>query len=204
MDDIVSYIFTNSNMDGNGVFIGDKFLTVAHVVVHSNNFDAKGGEYLTSSALCYRYTNSWLKKLLCRLSFFRCGWNYDDFAIFESKSSFSSLTLSTELPSVGDNLDTYSIKEKFSANSKNIFSTLNEEKYAIHIDKAKVLFIRGNFIFCEMNGMLEEGRSGCPLIKDKKVYGILRGGDDKKICWFQSSVSIIKSQQLNCSPRSKC
>lgn len=191
MNTNISYIFTNTNEAGNGVYIGDYLLTAAHVIAHSDNFGG-GKDYLTSSALCINNTNSLLKSILCRLSFFRYGWNYDDFAIFEGNGSHSPLTLSPELPLPDNILNTYSIKELATINRNNIFSSTNKERYVTYVDKAKVLYIRGNYIFCEMDGMLEKGRSGCPLIKDNKVYGILRGGDDKKICWFQSSVSILK------------
>lgn len=190
MNTNVAYIFTNTNDAGNGVFIGDKFLTAAHVIRHSDNFGAGGKDYSKSSAICYRNTNTWCKTLLCRLSLLKYGWNYDDFALFKGNGIESSLVLSPTLPLVGELLETYSIKEQA---PKNIFANTIEERYVTHIDKAKVLYVRGNYIFCEMDGMLEKGRSCCPLIKDNKVYGILRGGDDKKICWFQSSVSILES-----------
>ena len=34
----IVYIFTNKNNAGNGVVVGNKLLTVAHVVTHSDNF----------------------------------------------------------------------------------------------------------------------------------------------------------------------
>ena len=187
----IVYIFTNKNNAGNGVVVGNKLLTVAHVVTHSDNFSIdRNNSLLSKSAICFRETNYWYKSFFCRLSLLRYGWNYDDFALYEVNGYQSPFTLSPNLPLVDDILETYSLKEEVVRQSNNIF--YNESHIVVHKDYARVLYIRGNFIFCEMNGMLEKGRSGCPLIKGNEVYGILRGGDDKKICWFQSTVSILK------------
>ena len=198
----IIYIFTNTNEDGNGVFVGNKLLTAAHVVAHSKEFHVIRNNSLSSnsllfkSAICFRETNCLYKRVLCRLSLFRYGWNYDDFALYEGNGYHSPFTLSPNLPLVDDILETYSLKNEVVQQLKESiqpdFSFYKETHLVMHKDNARVLYIRGNYIFCEMNGMLEKGRSGCPLVKDNKVYGILRGGDDKKICWFQSSVSILK------------
>ncbi len=194
----IAHIYTNIGMDGNGVFVGNALFTAAHVVAHSENFGVFGKNYTTKSAVCYFDDDYWYKKVLRILSFTIFGWHFNDFAMYEA-NSHSSFNFSSNLPSVNDVLETYSIKDevKKQGNSQchNIFSTINMSQLVTHVDSAKVLYIKGNYIFCEMNEMLEKGRSGCPLIKGNKVYGILRGGDDKRICWFQSSVSILKRLQ---------
>ena len=194
----VAHIYTNTDMDGNGVFIGNSLFTAAHVVAHSENFGILGKSYTTKSAICFLDDDYWYKKVLRILSLNRFGWHFNDFAMYEA-NLHSSFMLSSNLPSVNDILETYSIKNEVkkqeNVQCQNIFSTLNNSHRVTHVDNAKVLYLRGNYIFCEMKGMLEKGRSGCPLIKGNKVYGILRGGDDKRICWFQSSVSILKRLQ---------
>ncbi len=195
----IAFVDTNSYMDGNGVFIGNILLTSAHVIANSDKFGDGVKEYKTKSAKCYENNDYWYKKALRVLSFNRYGWNFDDFALYDGNRLESPFSLSYDLPIANDILETYSIKreveEQPTEYSHIIFSSIRKERLVEHVDNAKVLYIRGNYIFCEMNGMLEKGRSGCPLIKDNKVYGILRGGDDKKICWFQSSVSILKRIQ---------
>lgn len=194
----VAHIYTNTNQDGNGVFVGNTLFTAAHVVAHSENFRVFGKSHTTRSAICYLDDDYWYKKVLRILSFNLFGWHFDDFTLYEA-NSHSFLILSSSLPLVNDVLETYSIKDEIKKQENDqchiIFSTINKSHLVIHVDSAKVLYIRGNYIFCEMNEMLENGRSGCPLIKGNKVYGILRGGDDKRICWFQSSVSILKRLQ---------
>lgn len=191
MNTNIAHIVTNTIEMGNGVYIGDKLLTAAHVITKSNDFTARSIIYQSNSAFSFNDTDYWYKKVLRILSLCKFGWDFDDFAIYKVDGSISPYTLSPDIPQISETLDTYSVKQEQEKTDKtNIF--LNSTIYVTHVDKAKVLYIRGNYIFCEMDGMLEKGRSGCPLIKDNKVYGILRGGDDKKICWFQSSVSILK------------
>lgn len=203
MDSYIAYINTDYYYvgnekqydEGNGVFIGDKLITAAHVIVNTEGFRVKGKDYQKSSAICNRLTYTNCKNRIRVLSNNRLGWNYDDFSLFEGNGSSSPLTLSPYLPLVNEELKAYSIKYEIvqhsSNNNNSIFGKTTEQRFIPFESTAKVLYIRGNFIFCEMNGMLEKGRSGCPLIKNNKVFGILRGGDGEKICWFQSSVSII-------------
>ena len=191
----IAYLFTNTNMEGNGVFIGNALITSAHIVSHSNTFSVGGKNYLTMTAKCYKDNDYWYKKILRILTLNKFGWNYDDFAIYGTNST-SPFTLSHSYPLVDDILETYSlnneVEQQSGVKSNSVFSFVNNRHLVMHIDTARVLYVRGNYIFCKMNGMLGKGRSGCPLMKNHIVYGILRGGDDKNICWFQSSVSIIK------------
>lgn len=181
---------------GNGVNVDGFIVTAAHVV-RGKNFSFNGKSINRSDEICFADTESICSKLLRLLNcrYWR-GWTFDDYAIYRSHLH-SHLTMANDLPEEGDELLCCSIKcsaqKKNEKESVGIFSSLSVEVHEAHTDIAKVLYKRGNFIFCEMNHMLEQGRSGCPIIKNGKVYGILHGGDDKKICWFQSSVSILKS-----------
>jgi len=110
--------------------------------------------------------------------------------IFEYPSSKSELELADTLPEIGEVLTSNSIKLSCESDGSGLSIFNRQEKYVSQTTSAQVVAIRGNFIFCRMDNMLEKGQSGSPLIKNGKVYGILRGGDDKSICWYQSAVSI--------------
>lgn len=66
-----------------------------------------------------------------------------------------------------------------------VFSTIYEEGYQSFISQATILDVIGNFIVCDMDVPLEEGRSGSPIFDGEKVVGILHGGKEWKTCVFQ-------------------
>ena len=103
------------------------------------------------------------------------------------------MELAIDLPLIGDELTSYSYKHQVTkVGGSGVFAQIKETN-ELHISKAIVHDIIGNFIICEMSEPLEEGRSGSPIIKDGKVYGILHGGHAGNPCVFLSSVAINQS-----------
>jgi len=121
---------------------------------------------------------------------------YFDFAAFRTQEYNYDLELATELPATGDELKNYSYKHTVTKmEDSRIFAQLKETE-ELHISKAIVREIIGNFIICEMSEPLEKGRSGSPLIKEGKVYGILHGGQEGNPCAFLSSQAIKRIMSL--------
>lgn len=171
------------------------FFTSAHVVRKLSSISVDSFDIPIEEKNIY-YTESIWTKILCVLfGWSKLGWLFHDFAVFECSTSKSELELASTLPVIGEVLTSHSIKLTSESVDSGLSIFSRQEKYVPYTTSAQVVAIRGNFIFCKMDNMLEKGRSGSPLVKNGKVYGILRGGDDKSICWYESSVSIMK--QLN-------
>lgn len=170
-------IRTSDYTYGNGVVVGNKLITAGHVVTSCKSFHADHNYFETKDALILENQNV------------NETGEYYDVAVFNYSDGYDDLTLSELLPSIGEELVSYSLKRRMTKEGSDIFAKIVDTD-ELYISKAIVREIIGNFIFCDMSDTLEEGRSGSPLIKDGKVYGILHGGVDGSPCAFLSSVAI--------------
>lgn len=171
-------IWTQSYNYGNGIVIGNKLLTAAHVLKDSDCFYIGNQKYNLDDAIVNQCDT------------IRTDGLYYDFAVFETQEYNHDLELAIDLPLIGDGLTSYSYKHiVIKVEGSGIFAQIKETE-ELHISKAIVREIIGNFIVCEMSEPLEKGRSGSPLIKDGKVYGILHGGHAGNPCVFLSSQAI--------------
>lgn len=63
---------------------------------------------------------------------------------------------------------------------------------------AHYLGIEGNAFVCNVEPMLKDGCSGCPIISDEsQVVGMLVGGDDHSMCGFQRGQYITHLMKNN-------
>ena len=160
---------------GNGFFVGDYFVTAAHVISAVNYpFIKMNGQEITlkqTDAIVWRIMSEDPKEEEYRNT------NNADVAIFHVPNVGSPLQFSEKLPEPSTILScNYHCHSKFC------------ESQGVVGDKD---FFLGNFFGCQMSPIhpTEGGSSGSPLIKDDIVYGILHAGDtsDTSICVFSSA-----------------
>ena len=171
--------------DGNGIVVGDLFITAGHVANRGKSIylNIEGDVYLLDK-------NS---ELLCLEDGVSEDGLFNDCAVYKLNKRYNELNIDGYVPNVGDELQSISCKhsvEKQSTGSVGVFGTQYNDCYEFHTSRATVVDIIGNFIICEMEKPLEEGRSGSPLFYNDRVVGILHGGIDGKMCIFQSTSSI--------------
>lgn len=129
-----------------------------------------------------------------------------DFAIFKiDKEIETPLTLSEDLPLENTTYDSisHSVVKKEVKRKGSIFENLGKPSLpplyflTIHETRATVKELhKTNAIQCNMEDLLEEGRSGSPIIKNNKIFGILHGGDNGNPCVYISSLAIINYVKL--------
>lgn len=164
---------------GNGFFVGDFFVTAAHVISMTNfSFIKMNGQEISlkqTDAIVWRMMSEDAKEE-------KYG-NTDnaDVAIFHIPNIGSPLQLSEKLPEPSTILScNYYYHSKFCESQGEVG------------DKD---FFLGNFFGCRMIPIhpTEGGSSGSPLIKDNIVYGILHAGhkSDNSICVFFSAVHAL-------------
>lgn len=166
--------------DGNGVVVGNLFITAGHV--------ANKGESLQININGDFYSLNKQDALLCLEEDSKEDGLFNDCAIYKLPKSYNNLSISRIIPDIGSVLNSVSIKyvvKKQVSSGVGVFSTIYEEGYKSFISQATILDVIGNFIVCDMDVPLEEGRSGSPIFDGEKVVGILHGGKDGKTCVFQ-------------------
>ena len=171
--------------DGNGAVVGDLLITAGHVV-------NKGGTiHITIKGDTYSLDAN--DAIVCLEEKSNGEGLFNDCAVYRLNKRYNALVIDSYVPNIGDVLKSVSYKhvvEKQTAGGAGVFGTQCKESYELRTSQATVVDIMGNFIICEMEESLEEGRSGSPLICGDKVVGILHRGIDGKICVFQSMASI--------------
>lgn len=170
---------------GNGFFVGDYFVTAAHVIsaVKFPFIKMNGQEFFLkqTDAIVWRKMSENPK-----------GEEFEntdnaDVAIFHFPNADSPLQLSEKLPEPSTILSC----------NYHYHSKLCESQGVVG-DKDCFL---GNFFGCRMTPIhpIEGGSSGSPLIKDNIVYGILHAGDtsDTSICVFSSAAHALHLLRLH-------
>lgn len=178
--------------DGNGVVVGDLLITAGHIV---NN-----GSIMHISINGDAYSLDKNDAIICLEEKLNKDGLFNDCAVYKLGYCYNNLTLKDFVPSIGDVLQSVSYKhivEKQTTGSVGILGMLYQESYELCTSRATVIDIIGNFIICEMEEYLEEGRSGSPIFCGGNVVGILHGGIDGKICVFQSIASIQQRMLRN-------
>ena len=180
--------------DGNGVVVGDLLITVGHVVNKGDSI------HLTIKGDAYSLDKN--DAIVCLEEKSNEEGLFNDYAVYKLNNSYNHLTIENYIPTIGDILQSVSYKhivEKQISGCVGFLGTQYKESYKLCTSRATVVDIIGNFIICEMEEPLEEGRSGSPLIRGDKVVGILHGGIEGKICVFQSIASIQQGILQNLS-----
>ena len=201
MSNISDYVIPVN--DGNGIIIGDIFITAGHVADGYSYISFTIGDDFyhfspTDAILFLQYTERTADGL------------FDDIAIYRLNKRYNDLSFDTSLPDIGSVLQSISIKHRSAergniTSSQRIFDKLPIESHELITTKATVCDIKGNFIFCNMEVALEKGCSGSPLLYNNRVIGILHGGleddnnvpDRGKLCAFQSIGSIKSALEDN-------
>ena len=171
--------------DGNGIVVGDLFITAGHVANRGKTI------YLNIEGDVYLLDKN--NELICLEDGVKEDGLYNDCAVYKLNKRYNELIIDGYVPNVGDVLQSISCKhsvEKQSTGGVGVFETQYNDCYEFHTSRATVVDIIGNFIICAMEKPLEEGRSGSPLFYDNQVVGILHGGIEGKTCIFQSIASI--------------
>ena len=178
--------------DGNGIVVGDLFITAGHVANRGKTIylNIEGDVYLLDK-------NS---ELLCLEDGVSEDGLFNDCAVYKLNKRYNELIIDGYEPNVGDELQSisckYSVEKQFTG-GVGVFGTQYNDCYEFHTSRATVVDIIGNFIICEMEKPLEEGRSGSPLFYNDRVVGILHGGIEGKTCVFQSIASIQQALLQN-------
>lgn len=170
---------------GNGFFVGNYFVTAAHVIsaVNFPFIKVNGQEFFLkqTDAIVWRIMSENPKEEDFE--------NTDnaDVAIFHFPNAGSPLQFSEKLPEPSTILAcNYYYHSNFC------------ESYGEVGDKE---FFLGNFFGCRMTPIhpTEGGSSGSPLIKDDIVYGILHAGNksDTSICVFSSAAHALHLLRLH-------
>ena len=164
---------------GNGFFVGEYFVTAAHVVAEAH------APYINvnDQEISLDQTNAIIWQIMPMGSTEEEYADTDnaDVAIFHVPNADSPLQLSEKLPEPSTILSC----------NYHCHSKLCESQGVVG-DKDCFL---GNFFGCRMTPIhpIEGGSSGSPLIKDNIVYGILHAGhkSDNSICVFFSAVHAL-------------
>ena len=171
---------TAGDSDGNGVVVGNLLITAAHV---ANRFAT-----LRVNINGDIYTLEKKDTILCIEENHNNKGLFYDCAIYLLPKYYNNLSISRAVPNIGCVLDNISRKHLM-INKPNsgigFFVTTYEDDYKLYISKATVVDVIGDFIVCNMDIPLEEGRSGSPLFFGEQVVGILHGGINGKACVFQ-------------------
>ncbi len=184
------YPIKSSDTDGNGVLIGKHFVTVGHVietaVICYVTIENKTYELTKESALVIRTNNEGRSD----------GY---DLAVFKFEDiEPSPLVLSSSIPSIDIELNSicYNHKSYGTISSNNIFCSPIEETWTLVQNSGHIISVYDNYIECELNGKLQRGNSGSPLMYGNSVVGILYGDKDgkesSKTVLFLSSEAIAR------------
>ena len=161
-------IFTSEYADGNGVIVGNRLITAAHVLENSTSFELSFGDYFfrlpTKSAKFFQLPEP------------REDGKFLDLAVFDLEDSFNS-----PISFFDGDID----EADFVCYAWRHTSDNNIESWKPFETDAMPFAEHGNFIECMMSEPLIPGFSGCPIFADGKLVGILHGsGDEGRSCFF--------------------
>lgn len=184
---IVSYQNQHDETHGVGVIVGDLLITAGHVVVNADKVYAhvNGESYLlddTNRVFCESMDSD------------DHDASHNDIAIFRIDGLSSPLVLASELLEVGSSYtNAYFVDKSVPSEEINLPAFLKNNTETV-LEQSDSLFeglMEGNFFACKTEKVLKEGNSGCPLVKDNNVYGILHGGvPGEHKCVYQTAQSI--------------
>lgn len=192
---------------GNGLFVGNYFFTVAHVIAENEGVNGQSNPFIiykgNKIVLTSKNALIW-KALPTKEGGKHYGYedkNLGDVAVFKVEGVNSPLLLSETAPKEGQILNSafYHQLHQKSENSSSVQPIVySGRNIYLWETTAKVRGIedsRGNFFSATMNPPHPTGggSSGSPLIEDNTVYGILHGSptDYPEICVFYSTSHLL-------------
>ena len=168
-------IFTSEYVDGNGVVIGDYFITAAHLLDGASSFevwvDDKYFKIETDFALFFQVPTPNEKGDFLDHAVYKLEGIQSPVGFFEGDLNEADIICMAWEHSVD------------SKSRQEIWTPFETD--AMYIDH------KGNFIECMMSDPLVQGYSGCPMFANDKLVGTLYGsGDDGRTCFFLSYEAI--------------
>ena len=179
-------IFAESTLIGTGVLHNSLLVTTAHVV----DFCRYGGEFhfqYNSNA----YTLGWQNKLFFEYDEIKMG-VYRDLAIFETNLDVKGLSFVSEKPYDGETASIYGYYDNHAGDL-----LINQSSGIIRLKpfwdeelKICIALNKKSFLLMDVSATYE-CNSGCPLIFDDKVIGLVsQGNTDLHFCRLVSSSHI--------------
>lgn len=192
---------------GNGSFVGDYFITAAHVIAENEDVKGQSNPFIIWKGKRIGLTKAnaliW-KTLPTKEGGNHFGYedkNLGDVAVFKVEGVNSQLMLSETAPKEGQILNSafyHQLPQKSGSSSSVQPIVYSGRNIYLWETTAKVRGIedsRGNFFSATMNHLHPTGggSSGSPLIEDNTVYGILHGSptDYPEICVFYSTSHLL-------------
>lgn len=196
MIDVTEYIaYIVSTKEGNvechgvGVLVSKLLITAGHVVDKATNVIASFKE----KSYPLNNTN---QVFLQSMGNDDKDPTHNDIAIFRIEDRNSPLALSDTLPEIKQSFFNIYFEEKTIISDDKTLPEFLRTTTTLSVEQSKSMYeglLEGNFFGCNTEKILHEGNSGCPLIKDGIVYGILHGGlPGVHTCFYQSAKSIKK------------
>lgn len=185
----------NTECQGVGVLVGNMLITAGHIVDTATSITASFKDK------SYQLNNT-NKVFLQSMGNDDKNPMHNDIAIFLIENMKSPLTLSDTLPEVNQSFSNIYFEEKTIISDENNLPELLRKTTTLSVKQSKSTYeglLEGNFFGCNTEKILHEGNSGCPLIKDGIVYGILHGGiPGEHTCFYQSAKSIRMCLKKQC------
>lgn len=188
---------------GNGFFIDNYFITVAHIIEDNQGQNGQSNPYIVVDGCEIELTREkayrW-KSLPCDKNGHPFGHDNikdGDVAVFEMPGIKSELKLSETLPSYGDTF-LCDFFHRLAPDSKQNFKKDTNSLYLWETQGvvSDADGFSGNFFGAKMSPIhpVNGGSSGCPLVKNNIVYGILYAGNEEypEICVFYSASDVLK------------
>lgn len=174
---------------GNGVFVGDYFVTAYHVIDGANSPYIKYEGKIVALTKAYEIGHADQPGKDGR-AFGHDDPNNGDVIVFKIDGVGSPFRLSESLPAVGQKLENIFYKNVHNSKSNDTIDICAIKTTAVVKD---AYYFVGNFFGCDMTPMHPEkgGSSGSPIFDGNIVYGILHGGKES-MCVFCSSVYTLK------------
>lgn len=185
---IVSSKEQNIECHGVGVLVDNMLITAGHVVDSATNVIASFED--TSYAL-----NHANQLFLQSMGNDDKDPMHNDIAIYRIEDRNSPLKLSDTLPVVNQSFSNVYFEEQSVVSEDKTLPEFLRTTTTLSVEQSESTYVglvEGNFIGCNTEKILHEGNSGCPIIEDDIVYGILHGGiPGEHTCFYQSSKSIM-------------
>lgn len=180
-------IYAGSTLIGSGVLHNSLLVTAAHVV----DFCIRGRNF----AFQYNskvYILGWKDKLFFEYDEIKRG-TYRDIAIFKTKIDIKGLSFESEELYDGDTASLYGYYDN---NDGNLL--INQSRGIVRLKpfwdekmKINIAINKNSFLLMDISKVYE-CNSGCPLLFNDRIIGILSGGNqDYNYCRFISSSHII-------------